>query len=84
MAVTVAAATAAAGAEVAAVDCPGEARAVGGGSAAGNNNLRRSVPLRAGSTSDLAGDGDVPTGWLVEYSAVANNEAVSVYAICVP
>lgn len=81
---TVALATGAASAEIVGVDCPGNRRAIAGGGSSPSNQLERSVPLRNDSTSELAADGDTPTGWLVEFNNVGNNETATVYAICVP
>ena len=82
---TVATATGALSAETVAVDCPGSQRALGGGgSPSGNKQINRTVPLKNNSTTEIAADGDTPTGWLVEYQSIGNNETATVYAICVP
>jgi hypothetical protein len=82
--VTVATATGAASAEIVGVDCPGSRRAIGGGGSSPSNQLERSVPLKNNSTTEVAADGDTPTGWLVEYNNVGNSETATVFAICVP
>jgi hypothetical protein len=84
--VTVAVATGASGAESIGVDCPGTARALGGGGSTTDTSpgfgVLRSVPLENNSTTDVAEAGDAPTGWLLEYEAISFGDTVSVYAIC--
>jgi hypothetical protein len=81
--VTVAAATGSNSAEIVGVDCPGNSRALGGGGTATNHQIVRSVPLKNNSTSELAADGDTPTGWLIEYDSIPNGQTATVYATCV-
>jgi hypothetical protein len=82
--VTVTTATGALGAEIVGVDCPGTQRALGGGGGASSHQLDRSVPLKNNSTSEPAGNGDTPTGWLIEFQNIPNGETATVYAICAP
>ncbi len=81
--VTVVSAIGASGAEIVGVDCPGNAKAIGGGGApTAATNVQRSQPLKANSTSDIAANGDTPTGWLVEFANIANNQTGTAFAIC--
>jgi hypothetical protein len=76
------------------VDCPGvgQIALAGGGSntdggLAGEpvSNIQRSVPLEADSTTDVAEDGDTPTGWGIAWRGGLPPYAagtITVYAIC--
>jgi hypothetical protein len=71
------------------VDCPGDGIALGGGGDSDDpspgNGWLISAPLENNSTTDLAEDGDVPTGWYVEWEdidAIGNQDNATVYAIC--
>jgi hypothetical protein len=82
--VTVTTATGALGVEIVGVDCPGNAKAVGGGGApTSSTNIQRSQPLEGNSTSDVAEHGDDPTGWLVEFANIGTNQSATVFAVCV-
>ena len=77
------------GEEFVGVDCPGTAKALGGGFGANNDSepitdqiALTSGPLADDSTTSPAGDGDVPTGWYVAYQNVSPGTSGSVYAIC--
>jgi hypothetical protein len=60
--------------------------AVGGGTSTTDPTpgagLLESVPTRLNSTTELAEDGDVPTGWWVRWANISNGKTVTVYAIC--
>jgi hypothetical protein len=69
------------------VDCPGTGRAFGGGGTITDTgaNMNGSVPLEGNSTTDVAEDGDTPTGWAVRYrsgSAPYAAGEITVFAIC--
>ncbi len=70
-----------AGADRFGVDCPGTGTpALGGGGFSDNQDLQASVPLENDSTTDIAEDGDPPTGWFVIYAGSASDLAV--FATC--
>jgi hypothetical protein len=89
--VTVVTATSAVGAETMGVDCPGSGLALGGGASTTDtspgNGWLSSVPLEAGSTTDIAETGDDPTGWFARYEDISGGGGggtITVYAICTP
>ena len=86
-AVTVQVGVGADGGETAGVDCPGTARALGGGTSTTDlttGSVLVSAPTEGDSTTDVAETGDVPTGWFAEWVAISAGDTVSVYAICAP
>jgi hypothetical protein len=74
------------------VDCPGDARAVGGGgvNADTSANMSGSGPTEqnaSGLSPDLADDGETPTGWAIRYRSGSDpysaTDEVQVWAVCV-
>jgi hypothetical protein len=48
--------------------------------------MEASIPLDGGGTGwdDRAADGEIPTGWFVEYDEIEEGKNIRVYAICTP
>jgi hypothetical protein len=86
--VTVATATGAAAADLIGVDCAGSARALGGGVTTADltpgAGLLTSAPTEGDSTTDLAENGDTPTGWFGEFDDISGADTITVFAICAP